>query len=154
MRESRELSFANEPPTFVYLYIDHHHDHHEPIISFLSLHITVLSPTKAGLRSLERSEFPCLRTGRKLVTFSGTNQHDSCCPLWPAVSKRLRINLASTHAFLLLNTNPSMMNLLGSYPYHTLAALFLGCILFRQLKKVETVIPKVFPYHQVPKAIR
>ena len=43
------------------------------------------------------------------------------------------------------------MNLLGTYPYHTLAALFLGCILFRQLKKGRKSNPKGLPLPPGPK---
>jgi hypothetical protein len=43
-------------------------------------------------------------------------------------------------------------DLLWTYPYHTLAALFFGCMLFRQLKKGKTgTNPKGLPLPPGPK---
>ena len=44
-----------------------------------------------------------------------------------------------------------MIGLKGIYPYHTLAALFLGYILFRKLKKVRNGNPKGLPLPPGPK---
>ena len=55
MRESRESKFcqpSSEPPTFVYLYTDHHDHHHELNHSFPRTHIAILSLRGAGFRSL------------------------------------------------------------------------------------------------------
>lgn len=43
------------------------------------------------------------------------------------------------------------LGLLGTYPYHTLVALFFGCMLFRQLKKGRTSNPKGLPLPPGPK---
>jgi hypothetical protein len=44
-----------------------------------------------------------------------------------------------------------MMGLLGTYPYHTLVALFLGYMLFRQLKKGRNTNPNGLPLPPGPK---
>jgi hypothetical protein len=43
------------------------------------------------------------------------------------------------------------MGLLETYPYQTLGALFFGCILFRQLKKLRSGNPKGLPLPPGPK---
>jgi hypothetical protein len=43
------------------------------------------------------------------------------------------------------------LGLLGTYPYHTLAVLFFGYLLFRQLKKGKTSNPKGLPLPSGPK---
>ena len=53
-----------------------------------------------------------------------------------------------------MSVNSSMtlpVGLLGIYPYHTLAVLFFGCILFRQLRKAKTSNPKGLPLPPGPK---
>jgi len=47
--------------------------------------------------------------------------------------------------------NSSTMGLLETYPYQTLAALFFGCILFRQLKKWRSSNPNGLPLPPGPK---
>ena len=50
-----------------------------------------------------------------------------------------------------MSANSSMTGLMGIYPYHTLAVLFFGCILFRQLKKIRNGNPKGLPLPPGPK---
>jgi hypothetical protein len=50
-----------------------------------------------------------------------------------------------------MSVNASMMALLGAYPYHTLAALLFGFVLFRQLKKGRTSNPNGLPLPPGPK---
>jgi hypothetical protein len=44
-----------------------------------------------------------------------------------------------------------MMGLLGTYPYQTLGALFLGCMLWRQFKKDKNFNPNGLPLPPGPK---
>ena len=53
---------------------------------------------------------------------------------------------------ILLNMNSSIMGLLGTYPYHTLALLFLSYVLFRRWEeKDRNVNPKGLPLPPGPK---
>ena len=50
-----------------------------------------------------------------------------------------------------MSLNSSMMGLVGAYPYQTLAAIFAGCILFRQLNKGRKSNPNGLPLPPGPK---
>jgi hypothetical protein len=50
-----------------------------------------------------------------------------------------------------MSVNSSIMGLLGIYPYHTLVALFLGCMIFRQWNKGRIPNPKGLPLPPGPK---
>ena len=50
-----------------------------------------------------------------------------------------------------MSLNSSMMSLLGTYPYQTLAALLFCCILFTQLKNGKRSNPKGLPLPPGPK---
>ena len=50
-----------------------------------------------------------------------------------------------------MSLNSSMMSLLETYPYQTLAALLFGCILFTQLKNGKRSNPKGLPLPPGPK---
>ena len=50
-----------------------------------------------------------------------------------------------------IQVNSSTIGLLGSYPYYTLAALFFGILIFKQLKKGSNGNPKGLPLPPGPK---
>jgi hypothetical protein len=77
-----------------------------------------------------------------------------CDPGVPVWSYKLNLaahpNLFPPLSFSMF-VNSSMMDFLETYRYHALAALFIGCVLFRQLKKGKTSNPRGLPLPPGPK---